>query len=406
MKKKLWQVKAIIFVLAFISFIFFTNDFGIIDIEKTAIITALGIDKAGDEFELTAQIALPQASNTTTENSKAVISAKGATSSEAIHEIGNITGWYPKLAFCNLIILGESMLEENVNASIDYFSRTLKIQDSACLTACEGSAKELLTTATPLDNISAFAIQKILFKNRGMTSDVATNNVKNFSVGYYSRSGSSFMPKIKTIPVESETDADKAGGGSSGGSGGSSGGGGKGGGGSQNIVFDAASTLLFKDGMTVGVLDDHETKVFNLLRETVYENIFIIDDVEEDGKTKDVLLTVIKNKYNLKLEMNKSMPVLKVKSKLFCRLEDCTCTEKESSLESNIFVPDKICKRGEEDFKKYFDSIISKCRESGCDLLKLDEMVYRHHNKYYNALKGRIYENLNVEYDVSISGVK
>ena len=38
---------------------FFTNDFGLVDIHKTSIITAIGIDSEGEEVKVTAEIAMP-----------------------------------------------------------------------------------------------------------------------------------------------------------------------------------------------------------------------------------------------------------------------------------------------------------------------------------------------------------
>ena len=117
MKKKT-SLKLFVIVIAFCAMLFFTNSFGIVDIEKTAIITAIGLDKKEEEYEITVQVAVPQASTASQENNKAVISATGATASEAIHQIGDITGWYPNLGFCNLIILGESMFKENVTKAV------------------------------------------------------------------------------------------------------------------------------------------------------------------------------------------------------------------------------------------------------------------------------------------------
>ena len=125
MQKKT-SLKLFVIVIAFCALLFFTNSFGIIDIEKTAIITAIGLDMEGEEYEITVQVAVPQASTATQENSKAVISASGATASEAMHQIGDITGWYPNLGFCNLIILGETMFEDNIAKGLDYFSKTLR----------------------------------------------------------------------------------------------------------------------------------------------------------------------------------------------------------------------------------------------------------------------------------------
>lgn len=409
--KKLHKAKIILLVVMLISYVFFSNDFGLIDIEKTAIIAAVGIDKAQSEYEITVQIAVPQATDTNAVNNKAVVSAKGATASEAIHQIGDITGWYPKLAFCNLIIFGESMKSENIKAVLDYFARTFKIQDSACVAGCECSAKKLLSTATPLDNISAFAVQKILLKNRGMTIDVATTDIKTFSVGYYSRTGSSFMPMIKMIPVSGQETSEKADGsggasGDTGESSSSSGSQSSSGGSGKNFVFDASKTLLFKNGKVVDELDDHETKAFNLFREKVSENIFYVDDVEMDGKKINAVLTVIDNKTNIKFYMDKATPVLKMTADIFCRLEDTSNVDKQESLKSSVFIPLEVSKKAEEVFGGYVDGIIEKCKTSGCDLLNLDEKLFRYYHNYYDALKDKLYENLRLEKNITFRGLE
>ena len=101
--------------------LFFTNDCQLIDVQKTAIIVALGIDAAEDnQLEITAQIAIPQATDTQSSNSDAVLTAKGKTLFDALDNIGVTTGWYPKLAFCNLIIFGNNLIQKDFLPVIDY----------------------------------------------------------------------------------------------------------------------------------------------------------------------------------------------------------------------------------------------------------------------------------------------
>lgn len=410
MLKKTLKAKIILLTVALISFVFFSNDFGLIDIEKTAIIAAVGIDRADDAYEVTVQIAVPQATDTNAVNNKAVVSAKGSTASEAIHQIGDITGWYPKLAFCNLIIFGESMLTENYKSVLDYFSRTFKIQDSACIACCAGTAKKLLASASPLDNISAFAVQKILLKNRGMTSDVATTDIKTFSVGYYSRSGSGYMPVIKTITLGGEETSEKADG--SGGSSDSSLGAESGSSGSgenlsgKNYAFDASETLLFKNGKAVGRLNGNQTQAFNLFKEKVNENIFYVNGVQISNEVVNTALTVINNKTKVNFYVDKATPVLKLTADVFCRLEDTTVLNNNESLESSVFVPQEICEKAEQLLSGYVDAIINECKNCGCDLFKLDEKLFRYHHKYYAALSGKIYDNLRLEKNITFHGVE
>ena len=116
------KILIIIFVMIFV--FYFTTDFSLINIEKTALIVALGIDKGENGYEVTAQIALPEVDNSQATNKESVISASGSTLYEAVTKIGGLTGWYPKLSFCNLIVIGENLLNENVMGLVDFFIRS------------------------------------------------------------------------------------------------------------------------------------------------------------------------------------------------------------------------------------------------------------------------------------------
>ena len=115
----------ILIVLVFMIFILYlSNDFSLIDIKETAIIVALGIDKEENVIEVSAQIAVPKSSDQASESPGTVISGKGDTVAIALENIGIRTGWYPKLSFCNVVILGKGVLDGDVMENIDYFIRT------------------------------------------------------------------------------------------------------------------------------------------------------------------------------------------------------------------------------------------------------------------------------------------
>ncbi|MBQ4098277.1 MAG: hypothetical protein IJC72_03110, partial [Clostridia bacterium] len=154
---QLKKVKYIMLAILALFVFFFSNDFGLIDVEKTSIITAIAVDKSEDDFLLTAQIAVPEATDTNSENLKAQLSGKGKTVGEALKNLGDLSGWFPKLSFCNLILLGNNLADSNIIEILDYFAKTLRVQDSALVALAENTASELLYLSTPLDNISAFA---------------------------------------------------------------------------------------------------------------------------------------------------------------------------------------------------------------------------------------------------------
>ena len=77
-KKAIGYYLAILFAMI-ISF--FTNDFGLVDIQKTALVIAIGVDREEQEFAVTAQIALPKPEMTGEQSTQIV--SKGKTVSFA-----------------------------------------------------------------------------------------------------------------------------------------------------------------------------------------------------------------------------------------------------------------------------------------------------------------------------------
>ena len=337
--------------------LFFTHDFGLIDINHTAIIVAFGIDVDENEnFEISTQIAIPQASTSSSSNSESIISAKGRTIVEALDKIAVNTGWYPLFSFCNLIILGENALSGNVMKIINYFIRTDRIPDSAALCACEGTAKKLLLSNTPLDSVSSFALQKILEQDYAKLNRIANINVKNFANGYYSKSSGGYLPFVKAIESGDSQNASQSGsGGSGGGSGGSGGSGGRGSGnsggeqtGDKSDVYDASSTLCFSRGEAVCMLTAEETLLFNLRNKNSIDTFIKLDDAEIDGQKTPVLVEIdeTNKKYAFKFENGK--PIYEIKLELQCRVVSANADLPVSELFPAAEAPEEILRATEK----------------------------------------------------------
>lgn len=77
---KLWAILCALVLLTF-----FSNDFGLVDIQKTALVLAAGIDRNENEFTLTAQIAVPKGTDRTTGGTSGVeIEGTGTTVSDCL----------------------------------------------------------------------------------------------------------------------------------------------------------------------------------------------------------------------------------------------------------------------------------------------------------------------------------
>lgn len=406
------EIKLVFALLGLVFLLFFSNDFGLIDIEKTAIITAVAVDLSENgEYKITAQIAVPEATDTNTENQRAQISGKGATVGAAIKNIGDTSGWFPQLCFCNLIVVGGEFTDYNLIKILDYFSKTLRVQDTALIIMAEKEGAELLKLATPLDNISSFALQKILLKNAGLNRDVAVADVKSFCTGYYSDAGSSIMPLVKVVSQKSENEKTSAEG-SSGGSGVESGSGGSGGGSSESggakgdAIFNANTTALFLRGVKVGELDEDLTLAFNSLTKDFSNTTFELKDVKVGVKTENFLLTVFSCKASRKVSVSESGINLTVDVDIYAKISDRNGEYSDIDYIKNLQLPYYVEESAERELKTRIEDLIRTEITTGCDFLDIKKELYRKHYSYYHVYKDNFLENLTYSVNVNFSGQK
>lgn len=419
---KLKNAKLIFIVAIALFLFFFSNDFGIIDIEKTAIITAIAIDykdNQEDVYNITAQIAVPKANDKNMENKQAHVSGSGKTIGAAIKNIGDLSGWFPNLTFCNLIILGSSLTSDNIMHVLDYFSRTLRVQESAIVALAENMASEILLTSSPFDNISSFAIQKIILKNPGFDNDVANNDIKNFTTGYYSEGKSSFLPIIKLVKSQTSSQEETTNQGEQqniqGGQSSSSPEGEQSGEQTSNngksfeksnILYDVKSTALFKNGYLVGEMQPKQTLTFNMLTQPFNGTTLEIDDVEIANGHSSYLLTCFRCTPSIKMVANKNDLSVKINLSLYCKISDQTNVGADDEFHKNNQLPKEVISRAEEDIKASIEDLIQLEKRTGCDFLNLKQKLYRYNYKQYSRYKDNYLSVMNVEVKVKISGQK
>lgn len=387
-----------IIICMIIASFYFTSDFSLIDIEKTAIIVAISIDKEKENYSVTAQIAIPQATDQTSANNDATVTGTGTTVFSAIDDIGTKTGWHPKLSFCDLILLGDSVLKDDVLPIIDSLIKSTKVPNSALVACCEGDAKEILLSKTPLDAISSFAILKILVKNPFKANNISNLDLKTFALLNKSASSYGFMPYVKKVEEKEEN---KEGGSSSSMasakpvSGGSNAGSAEQGQGSQekSVVFDATETAIFKQGIKVGTLDKEQTLIYNMLFKSVHETFIPVEDQGEQH-----LLSVTQSSNSIKVFFGEKPTVL---VKLTMKVSETDNSGKHlNDKSSQELVSQRRLDACSEKVEEIITSIFEISQQSDCDLFQAKSIIYKYHNEFYSELKDLPLTHFNIKTSV------
>ena len=418
-------------IAALLIFFFFSNDFGLIDIQKTALIMAVGIDREDNTFIVTTQIAVPEASSQGEQAQAVQIESRGDTVADALSQINVKTGWYPKLVFCNLIIIGQEAAKRNVFDALDFFLRDEYMSDGCLVATCEGTAKEILNTKTPIDPMSSVAAQKVLSLHAKQVGTAAPNTLREFSMGYFSNSKSSYMPILKP-EKQQESSGEKSGENSEGGqeekkngeeqgayggtpeknggqaavpaaAGGEESGSKSAPGGQQpEKVFSASETALFYDGVAVEKLNPEETFAFCMVKNKLRLASYA---VESEGSP--YTLNIKSNKPSIKFSVDdNSMAKLKIHIKATAGVQDTSFSQTVTELSNAGAVPEKVFEAAEKDQKKQITTVFDKSRKSRCDAFNILERLQKFENNYFPAFREDILDRLILHVEVEFESLR
>ena len=402
----------VIYVLAviFLTILFFSNDFGLVDIQKTAIVLAVGIDRENEEFIVSSRIAVPSSSGEQKAAADSIqVETRGDTVGAAIQEINMKTGWYPKLVFLNLIVLGETATEKNTFESLDYFLRNDYMSDDCKICCCEGKAGEKLNTKTTAESIPSLSVGKILSEHSATTGLAAVTTLREFAAGYFGVSNSGYMPVLKV---------DELSGGASGGSsgeqeGGQSGGGqeatdsggasetsqGGSGGESGGKTFSATETALFSNGGYREKLTKDETFAFLCVNGGVRLATF---DAEYGGV--NYTLMIKKSKPKIKFFVDDfATPRLSVSLEMIAELQDVSSSQTIVEIAAPGKTKQAVLDEAGKKLTRLIKSVFEKSRANNCDLFDAGKRLQKYESAYYNAYRDNILERLLFYADVRFS---
>jgi Ger(x)C family germination protein len=366
-------------ILIALAFAFFTNDFNLINVQKTAIVTAIALDKEEGGFSLTAIVANPASQGDGQSNQGgqkqgadgfATVGGKGSTVAEALEDVNAKTGWYPKLIFCRLLILGESLCNENVFDGLDFFLRNEYAADDCLLAAADGKASELLNATPPLKAAVSEAIEKVLSDQSKLVGAVLTNTLRPFAVSYFSAGNSGYLPLLKKTKEEG------------------------------GDVFSASETALFVNGKRIGTLDKEETFalacVKNPLRLASYT-------VESEGESTTLLFK--NNRRKQRFLLNGNRPSIEIELTVYADLSDRSNSQNLDGL-SRRELRSVVYVAAADTLQKQIERTFEHCRAMEFDAFDAIGKLQKYENEHYERLKDSLIENLQLTVSVRFAPIR
>ena len=372
-------------LLALLSFLFFSGDLGMIDVQKTAIVMAVGVDKQDEQFIVTSQIAIPKPSKQGQSSQTVQIVSRGKTVADAFEEINAKTGWYPKLVFCRLILLGEKTVQTNAFDALDFFLLDEYLSDNCLIATCDTTASELLNTTALVDSAGALAMEKVLSSHAERVGLVLPATLRTFSIGYFSDAQSSYLPVLKTQPQQENVESteskptaqaenqEKQG---------------EQNGGTQQPdeqkpVFSASETALFVRGKRVGTLTKEETFALSAVRSHLKLAAYSVT-TDESACTLNIKNNAVKSKLRVGKD---GTPTLNINIRLTAGLLDYAKPLPLLQTKDAGEVPNGAFFSAERALLAQLTTAFEKCKACGCDLFKIRDRLQKFDKKNYQKYK-------------------
>lgn len=440
------SIRYFLFLIIALTFLFFTGDFGLIDVQKTAIVMAVGIDREEDTFIVTSQIAIPQSSKQGNASETVQLVSRGKTVADAFEEINVKTGWYPKLVFCRLILLGEKTAEKNVFDALDFFLLDEYLTDNCLVATCDGLAKDLLNVTALVDPSGSVAMQKVLSPHAERVGSVLPSTLREFSIGYFSDSRSGFLPLLKTQPQqeqvgekggentakengskssesaqnssgssdssssssssssgssESSQSSQSSSSGQSESSGGNSSGE-KSGGQTDKPVFSASETALFVGGRRVGLLSKDETFAVGAIKHELRLAAYSVLD-----NSATCTLSVKHNNPKTKFSLGKDKrATLKIELTMSAGLLDYSKALDLEETKDAGDVPSSVFEKAEKLLTSQIHTAFEKCRAVNCDVFELSQSLKKYEKELFHELKKDVVQNAILDVSVRFRNVR
>lgn len=368
-----------VILLIFLTFIC-TGCYNYKELNELGIVSAMGISKDGDLYNLDIQLlnVLDSEKSGLNKSPITVISGQGETIFEAARSMNRKTSKVFFLADVDYVFLDQSVLNDGLDEIMDFLIRDTRLSlNFLVVTSTENKSLDILSSISHFDTNSANNLYDAIMNSETRYGGINSLHVRELINNYYAKGKYTIFPNvyIKDTRKSSENDSleDSK---------------------SESYV-EVKNMVFFKDKEAIE-LTDEETKGVNFLRNKIKNATLTI---ECDGGY--FTIETLESKMKLKSKLN--IDQLNVKGNVGAEIVYYGCKDNLD----NADVLKSISKKAEKEVESYITKAFNKSKKYNYDFLGLGNYIYKNNYKYFD------FENkdwnkdglnkLNLKYNIDVS---
>ena len=368
-----------VILLIFLTFIC-TGCYNYKELNELGIVSAMGISKDGDLYNLDIQLlnVLDSEKSGLNKSPITVISGQGETIFEAARSMNRKTSKVFFLADVDYVFLDQSVLNDGLDEIMDFLVRDTRLSlNFLVVTSTENKSLDILSSISHFDTNSANNLYDAVMNSEIRYGGINSLHVRELINNYYAKGKYTIFPNvyIKDTSKSSENDSleDSK---------------------SESYV-EVKNMVFFKDKEAIE-LTDEETKGVNFLRNKIKNATLTI---ECDGGY--FTIETLESKMKLKSKLN--IDQLNVNGNVGAEIVYYGCKDNLD----NADVLKSISKKAEKEVESYITKAFNKSKKYNYDFLGLGNYIYKNNYKYFD------FENkdwnkdglnkLNLKYNIDVS---
>lgn len=383
---KKWCKQPVIIVLIII-LIFFTPlaIYSPGENRNRGVVTAIGIDKTNEEYEISLLTFIPTP-NQTYKELTSIITGRGETVAEALYKAQISMGRKIGLAHAKTTIVSKELLQEDVASHIDYLSRVASLPENTVFVCSSTSAKELLESSQSLEEKIGLKLEQLIGFNANNIY-VTDTSLEAFYKGYYKKVKSSIIGylKVEDEKQDLQMTSDSAKGGGQGSTANAEG--------SSNnqeeskskkTIINEGEAVLLKEGKMVDLLTIDELNGINLLNKKALNQIISIKDIELNGQKFDLSYKIKNKKVLINTKFENDIPIFSAQLILGLELVEVKGNHKTVVINTEFSeITEEVEKALDKEIKKQFTNALKVLRENKTDVISINEKFFNDNRKEY-----------------------
>ncbi len=357
----------------------------------------IGIDKVGDEIEVTIVYYQPSTSQAYTESYN-LVSAKGKSLALALDLASDYTGRQLVLAHTNNIAVSNDVAEDNLVEYMNHFIRAYTVNKSINVFVTNINAKQFLQDTLKTHGKSANQESTIVEHNNKYIVG-KESNIENLLISAYGPSKTALIDLLKVSSDEgedltegSQSSASSNSDGSSEGSQGQS----QGGENQKKYLENDGSVAIIHNGKKVGDLSREEVEKLNVINDqNQWPKIELENYTDENFQNARIIFNVINKYLTYQTYFDGETPTVLVKTNLLLTIYEALQDNQTQTIFSpnNLYINDTMKKAISDKLKSDFYPVYEKLQDLNADAFNFYSLFHAKHNKefekYLQSLENR-----------------